>query len=518
MGGAANLVPQCDDDTVWPDLLRVVLCGSSIPAAVRPGFSRSWGILAVDDMYASVTPDSIEVRVLLPDGSRELVDGTVMAEIEGGDRLSIRVSLQAPSWLTFEVELLAKQRGRVVLPLTVGPIEVVHTLPRPLLGAQWSRQIALSLGCAAAASDMDDVGSRPKLRVHEAQASTSTIASATWDPGVLLAAYLSHTWHAGTLLRSLGDAEEVGVASGGVGLVAATGGLKANADGSIANGLLRDGAPLRCVELGCGVGIAGLALAAAAAGRVRLALTDGDANAVALAKRNATVNGLGGCATTHELRWGGSVTEVCEAMGGRPHVILMADVIYRHETFRPLVQTIAGLCDAPSSPNSGTGTRRTERGAPLVLLSYRPRVDDGHFWHLLREEFAVEALQAPEALRGPDAASASATATATASARRAVTADNGGAKVGGNGAVSARGSGGRGGGGDDAEAGLLPTAQTRIFRLRRRAVRVPTNCRDCCLRAAVHARMGIPPLDTCAMGQQPLYQALRSVVVPASAR
>ena len=512
------MVPQCDDDTVWPDLLRVVLCGSSIPAAVRPGFSRSWGILAVDDMYASVTPDSIEVRVLLPDGSRELVDGTVMAEIEGGDRLSIRVSLQAPSWLTFEVELLAKQRGRVVLPLTVGPIEVVHTLPRPLLGAQWSRQIALSLGCAAAASDMDDVGSRPKLRVHEAQASTSTIASATWDPGVLLAAYLSHTWHAGTLLRSLGDAEEVGVASGGVGLVAATGGLKASADGSIADGLLRDGAPLRCVELGCGVGIAGLALAAAAAGRVRLALTDGDANAVALAKRNATVNGLGGCATTHELRWGGSVTEVCEAMGGRPHVILMADVIYRHETFRPLVQTIAGLCDAPSSPNSGTGTRRTERGAPLVLLSYRPRVDDGHFWHLLREEFAVEALQAPEALRGPDAASASATATATASARRAVTADNGGAKVGGNGAVSARGSGGRGGGGDDAEAGLLPTAQTRIFRLRRRAVRVPTNCRDCCLRAAVHARMGIPPLDTCAMGQQPLYQALRSVVVPASAR
>ena len=286
------MVPQCDDDTVWPDLLRVVLCGSSIPAAVRPGFSRSWGILAVDDMYASVTPDSIEVRVLLPDGSRELVDGTVMAEIEGGDRLSIRVSLQAPSWLTFEVELLAKQRGRVVLPLTVGPIEVVHTLPRPLLGAQWSRQIALSLGCAAVASDMDDVGSRPKLRVHEAQASTSTIASATWDPGVLLAAYLSHTWHAGTLLRSLGDAEEVGVASGGVGLVAATGGLKASADGSIADGLLRDGAPLRCVELGCGVGIAGLALAAAAAGRVRLALTDGDANAVALAKRNATANAL----------------------------------------------------------------------------------------------------------------------------------------------------------------------------------------------------------------------------------
>ena len=356
--------------------------------------------------------------------------------------------------------------------------------------------------------------------MHEAQASTSTIASATWDPGVLLAAYLSHTWHAGTLLRSLGDAEEVGVASGGVGLVAATGGLKASADGSIADGLLRDGAPLRCVELGCGVGIAGLALAAAAAGRVRLALTDGDANAVALAKRNATVNGLGGCATTHELRWGGSVTEVCEAMGGRPHVILMADVIYRHETFRPLVQTLASLCDAPSSPNSGTNTRRTERGAPLVLLAYRPRVDDGHFWHLLREEFAVEALQAPEALRSPDAASASASATAaaTAPARHSITAGNGGAKGGGNGAVSARGSGGRGGGSDDAEAGLSPTVQTRIFRLRRRAVRVPTSCRDCCLRAAVHARMGIPPLDTCAMGQQPLYQALRSVVVPASAR
>ena len=364
----------------------------------------------------------------------------------------------------------------------------------------------------------------PKLRVHEAQASTSTIASATWDPGVLLAAYLSHTWHAGTLLRSLGDAEEVGVASGGGGLVAATGGLTASADGSIANGLLHDGAhdgaPLRCVELGCGVGIAGLALAAAAAGRVRLALTDGDASACALAKRNATANGLGGCATTHELRWGGSVTEVCEAMGGRPHVILMADVIYRHETFRPLVQTLASLCDAPSSPNSGTNTRRTERGAPLVLLAYRPRVDDGHFWHLLREEFAVEALQAPEALRSPDAASASAsaTATATAPARHSITAGNGGAKGGGNGAVSARGSGGRGGGSDDAEASLLPTVQTRIFRLRRRAVRVPTSCRDCCLRAAVHARMGIPPLDTCAMGQQPLHQALRSVVVPASAR
>jgi putative ABC transport system ATP-binding protein len=42
--------------------------------------------------------------------------------------------------------------------------------------------------------------------------------------------------------------------------------------------------------------------------------------------------------------------------------------------------------------------------------------------------------------------------------------------------------------------------------------------RDALDRAAVHARMGIPPLDTCAMGQQPLHQALRSVVVPASAR
>jgi hypothetical protein len=122
--------------------------------------------LAVDDMYASVTPDSIEVRVLLPDGSRELVDGTVMAEIESGDRLSIRVSMQAPSWLTFEVELLAKRRGRVVLPLTVGPIEVVHTLPRPLLGAQWSRHIALLLGCGAAASGEDDVADGAHNRTH----------------------------------------------------------------------------------------------------------------------------------------------------------------------------------------------------------------------------------------------------------------------------------------------------------------------------------------------------------------
>ena len=167
MGRAANVDgPQCDDDTVWPDLLRVVLCGSSIPAAVRPGFSRSWGILAVDDMYASVTPDSIEVRVLLPDGSRELVDGTVMAEIESGDRLSIRVSMQAPSWLTFEVELVAKRRGRVVLPLTVGPIEVVHTLPRPLLGAQWSRHIALLLGCGAAESGVDDVTDGAQNRIY----------------------------------------------------------------------------------------------------------------------------------------------------------------------------------------------------------------------------------------------------------------------------------------------------------------------------------------------------------------
>lgn len=166
MGRAANVdCPQYDDDTVWPDLLRVVLCGSSIPAAVRPGFSRSWGILAVDDMYASVTPDSIEVCVLLPDGSRELVDGTVMAEIESGDRLSIRVSMQAPS-LTFEVELLAKRRGRVVLPLTVGPIEVVHTLPRPLLGAQWSRNIALLLGCGAAESGVDDVADGAQNRIY----------------------------------------------------------------------------------------------------------------------------------------------------------------------------------------------------------------------------------------------------------------------------------------------------------------------------------------------------------------
>ena len=400
-----------DDETFFPDLCRVALCGSSCPAVVRPGFSRSWGILAVDDMYSSLTPDTLEVAI-----RPSSAEGCILAEIVDGARLSLKVQIHTPPWLSnFEIDLRCAISGRIVLPLTVGPISVATTLPRPLPVAAWSREIALSLGRLTC--------ELPTLRVFEAQGAYSTIASATWDPGVLLAAYIAHAWTNRSLFRRQHE---------------------------------YCSAPVRCVELGSGVGIAGLALAAAAP-CTRVALTDGAPAAVELAKRNVRENGLGTSAVASELAWGSDIADVCSMIGGPPNLVLAADVIYRHETFAPLVRSLAALCDAGRGDAGSDGDAEPAE----ALLSYRPRVDDAHFWHLLLEEFSVAAVMAPQALgrSGPLEPGVCELASATGEC---------GTDTGGGAAPSS-------------------TQQTRIYRLHRRAKRVPTTCRVCSLRNAVRA-------------------------------
>jgi len=349
-------------------------------------------VQVVSDMFAEESPDAIQVLVRCGYAHAE---SSVTAELTG-TRLRIHVPLQPPPALSsFHVVLTATVHGRIVLPLSIGPIAVSSTLPRPLPAASWSREIPLSIACGSA-------GSTPTLRIAEAQTSTAIIASATWDPGVLLALFLAHAWDAGTLrAQPLASSER-----------------------------------LRVVELGCGVGVAGLALAAAARDKVRVALTDGDSSACALSRRNAAENKLSNSVSTFELAWGGDAAEACAAVGGPPHLILAADVIYRVQTFGPLVTTLTALCDASSEKAE-------------VLLAYRPRVDDRHFWHMLLVEFTATPISPPSSL---------------------MLQAHGGAHGQVTGSVASQ---------DDATA-----TPTRIYRLTRRSTRQPTACRDCKLRHA----------------------------------
>ena len=141
------------------------------------------------------------------------------------------------------------------------------------------------------------------------------------------------------------------------------------------------------------------------------------------------------------------MAEACAALGGPPHLILAADVIYRVETFAPLVSTLAALCDASSADERRPAGEKAE-----VLFAYRPRVEDQHFWHMLGVEFTATALAPPAALMQQA-----------------------------HGAAQGQVTGGPMHDGD-------PTTPTRIYRLRRRVARQPTTCRDCMLRNAVAAK------------------------------
>ena len=401
-------------------MLRVALGGSHIPGVVRPGFTRSWSVLVVDDMYEACNAESMTVETS-PDS-----DGTVVVDIEqhgSARRMVITVKRDVPMWFSsFELSLTASVAGRIVLPLTLGPIAIAQTLSRPLTVASWSRKIAITSILRMVDGSANSLDA-PTHRIFEAQAASSTIASATWDPGVVLAAHVASAWADGTLM-----AEEH----------------------------TRDAAAhhIRCVELGCGVDIAGLALAAAARETdARVALTDGSRDACALARQNARQNGLSAVVRTEELIWGCDVSAVCSAVGGRPNLILAADIIYRHETFGPLVRTLAALCDA---------SRSASEPPPVVLLAYRPRVDDAHFWHLLLEEFSLETIMPSTRHRPKD--------TPTGVHRAPAACDP----------LS------------DPLSATSTASGTRIYRLHRRSCREPSACRICRGRGLLAPHVGAP--------------------------
>lgn len=428
------------------EVLRLTLCGSAFPAVVREGFCRSWRVAVVTDMWEEVAAASVSATI------RARPCGAAVTATLDGQRLTVSVQ-RAPHHAAFDLLLEAEVPGcALVLPLEVGPIEILEYLPKPMPMAEWSRVIPL----------------RPSatVRVHEAQDCNSVIASSTWDPGVVLA-----TW-----LAEQAEAAASGEAAGDLGRV------------------LQDHTqPLRCIEVGAGCGVTGLAFAAlahsmrASAGiglptceeedagpRVRVALTDSDPRACALARRNILANGLSKSMTACQLSWGVKADgrAACDAIGGPPHVIIAADVVYREETFGPLVATLAEL--------ASIGTVSQE--PPIVLFAYRHRVDDKHFWCKLSEEFDIHCQPCgshsrnqspPPAARSPEAADPTGgngmdQSTAGYSyTQQEATSDH---------KPTQRG-----------EPAIADGSKVKIFRLVRRPVRKPSGCRTCGQRTVLHS-------------------------------
>ena len=197
-----------------PDLLRVSLAGCVVPARVRAGFSRTWSVQVVSDMWQPFPDAAATVRVSMlrvePAMYQEggFVTGhqpPITAELMADGRLCIAVHPHlAPSGITFTVQLEANYPGCVVLPLQLGPITVATRLAPPVLPAPWSRLIPLR-------------GLSVPLAIHEGQDFTSDIASMTWDPGVLLAAYLAEAAVLGSL-ACVGDCSGGGVRRLGTGV------------------------------------------------------------------------------------------------------------------------------------------------------------------------------------------------------------------------------------------------------------------------------------------------------------
>ena len=140
------------------DLLRVTLAGFVVPSHIRPGFSRTWGISVVSDMWAPYDEAISDIHASIitkPPCSWSSSD--ITCEVLDGQRLRLEVALDAPTTpaLTFELVLEAKVHcGRVVLPLHLGPVAVVASLNaleigRACIGIGAGRQVmgeALSLG------------------------------------------------------------------------------------------------------------------------------------------------------------------------------------------------------------------------------------------------------------------------------------------------------------------------------------------------------------------------------------
>ena len=339
---------------------RVSLSGPAVPGSVRPGFNRSWGVQVVSDMWQTfpvVTNVSVSAAV-----EPRIFSDCVVVTLDDDLRLNISVSHSCADGVTFTVLASATAPSGCVLPLSLGPVFVASKLQYPVRPAPWARVVPLR-----------GIAGRRALSVHEEQDSTSVIASSTWDPGVLMAAYISEA------VLAARAADPAATAAGGLRAI-----LRGLSVGSSFCAL--SDAPLRCVEVGSGCGIAGLALAAACP-HSRVLLTDGDPRACALASKNVANNGLSGRVEARRLTWrsdcSADVAEACAVIGGPPHIVLAADVVYREETFVPLVDTLVALCDAD----------RASRAE--VLFAYRPRVDDEHFFHLLEEAFEMTQIVAP---------------------------------------------------------------------------------------------------------------------------
>lgn len=134
----------------------------------------------------------------------------------------------------------------------------------------------------------------------------------------------------------------------------------------------------RVLELGAGCG--GMGSIAALRGGATVLATDGDADVLRLLERNTRRAAPDGdLRGTLAVRWGDSLDRALALLGGSPHVVLAADVVYpgNRDAWPLLVQTLAALSPA------------------MALLAHTHRYPDvdTDFFALARAHFDIERIE-----------------------------------------------------------------------------------------------------------------------------
>lgn len=302
-----------------------------------------------------------------------------------------------------------------VLPIGVGPVRIARGVPWFESRAKMFRPLPV-------------LPRGETLHIHEPAESTATVASSTWDCGVLLGAHLS------AAVAGDGTGDDARAFRDALGIEPVPSPVESSSGDAPATGnptpRPRPRPRRRVVELGCGLGPAGASLAAAlgvarepGACDVEILLTDRDPIALNLARdtvrRNARLIRRGGSdnakvsATTFD--WDDDPSALFEPepadrvdvarAGARPgararprHVsaVIAADVVYHEDAFASLVGTLVETCaraaaEAPKPKPSSAKKQRRRGETPVALLAYRRRCDpdtERHFFHMLDAAFA----------------------------------------------------------------------------------------------------------------------------------
>mmetsp|Transcript_35078 Transcript_35078/g.56745 ORF Transcript_35078/g.56745 Transcript_35078/m.56745 type:complete len:231 (+) Transcript_35078:30-722(+) len=142
------------------------------------------------------------------------------------------------------------------------------------------------------------------------------------------------------------------------------------------------------VELGAGPGLAGIVAAILGA---RVVLTDREP-VVSFMERNISLNGLSKLAVARALSWGDECSEIIELTGGRPSLILAADVLYLEAEFSPLLKTLVDLCGPNTTILLANETRRASSEAKFLRMASERFVVS----HIAIDEDTIQTTEVPK--------------------------------------------------------------------------------------------------------------------------